>query len=123
MRNCLSPSSLNQVYYLPLGHLSRDTAPPKKKARKEIAGIITDWESRRKLTAATSLASFDADEDSMVKQGGMVSDDECNDAEREAVTKGPTAGAPQIEGKGKIVSDMLPNLTLLNNSVGECYQD
>ena len=42
--------------------------PPKKKARKEITGIVTDWESHHKttLSAATSLASINTDEDSMV---------------------------------------------------------
>lgn len=103
----LSESIYNITY-----HRSRDTAPPKKKARKEIAGIITDWESHRKptLSAATSLASIDADEDSMVKQGGMVSDDEHDNAEREAITKGPIA--PQKGGKGKLVSKYV---TIINS--------
>jgi hypothetical protein len=38
----------------------------------------------------------------MVKQGGMVSDGECDDAEREALAKGPTV--PQKGLKGKLVS-------------------
>jgi hypothetical protein len=113
-------------------HLSRDTAaitaPPKKKARKEIAGIVTDWESHRKptLSAATSLTSIDADEDSMIKQGGMVSDGEFDDAEREAIAKGPTA--PQKGGKGKLVSGYVTVIILtlvLNNlnSAAEYHQD
>ena len=38
----------------------------------------------------------------MVKQGGMVSDGECDDAEREALAKGRTV--PQKGLKGKLVS-------------------
>ena len=65
------------------------TTPPKKKAQKNIAGIFIDWESHRKPTLSAT-SSIDADEDSMVKQGRMVSDDECDDAEHEAIAKGPT---------------------------------
>ena len=105
---------------------STDSAPPRKKARKEIAGIVTDWESHRKttLSAATSLTSIDADEYSMVKQGGMVSDDEHDDAERSAtIAKRPTA--PQKGGKGKLVSESVHYqfTLLLNNSAAEYHQD
>ena len=87
-------------------------SPPKKKARKEITGIVTDWESHHKtmLSAATSLASINTDEDSMVKQGGMVNDDEDDDAECEAITKVPTT--PQKGGKGKLVSEYV---TIINS--------
>ena len=77
------------------------TTPPKKKAQKNIAGIFIDWESHRKPTLLAT-SSIDADEDSMVKQDGMVSDDECDDAEHEVIAKGPIL--LQKGSKGRLVS-------------------
>jgi len=49
----------------------------------------------------------------MVKQGGMVSDDEHDDAEREAVGKGQTAA--QKGGKGKLVSQNFNRYQVFSN--------
>ena len=69
-----------------------------------IGGIIANWESRWKptLPAAASKADFsNADNDSMVKTGGIVSDDEVDNVERKALAKEPTK--IQKGGKAKIV--------------------
>ena len=89
-----------------LHSLARDTAPPKKKAKKVamIGGIVADWESRRKptLPAAATRADFsNADDNSMVKTGGIVGDDEVDNVERKALAKEPTK--IQKGGKVKIV--------------------
>ena len=46
----------------------------------------------------------------MVKQGGMVNDDEDDDAEHEAIMKVPST--PQKGGKGKLVSEYV---TIINS--------
>lgn len=89
--------------------MARDTtAPPKKKAKKDTiasGGIVADWESHRKPiipSATASSADFsNADDHSMVKNGGILSDDEHDDVEREALAKEPTKF--QKGGKAKIV--------------------
>lgn len=88
-----------------LRSLDRDTAPLKKKAKKDaIGGIVADWESRRKpaLSATASSTDFsNADDNSMVKIGGIVSDDETDNVERKALVKEPTKILKS--GKAKIV--------------------
>ena len=82
------------------------TAPPKKKAKDTISGIIADWESCRKptLLAAASSATFsNADEDSMVKIGGILSDNEIDHVEYKALAKEPTKIQKGRNLKAKIV--------------------
>ena len=58
-----------------------------------IGGIVADLESHRKpipSATASSATLSNVDDDSMVKIGGIVSDDELDDVEREALAKEPT---------------------------------
>jgi hypothetical protein len=94
--------------------LARDTtAPLKKKAKKDaFGGIVADWESRRKPTltgpaAASSADSSNTDDNSMVKNRGIVSDDELDNVERKALAKEPTKF--QKGGKAKTVIDCFIN--------------
>lgn len=89
--------------------MARDTAPPKKKAKNlkdasPIGGIVANWDSRWKPTPQASAASNvgNADDDSMVNMGGIVSDNELDDVEREALAKEPTK-IQKGTGKAKIV--------------------
>lgn len=62
------------------------SAPPKKKAKKDLAGIAADWESRRTPVSSMAASTNDIDNESMVKQGGIASDGEGDDVERKAIT-------------------------------------
>ena len=52
------------------------SAPPKKKAKKDIAGITADWESHCKLVPSMATSMNNIENESMVKQGGIASDGE-----------------------------------------------
>ena len=80
-----------------------------------IGGIVADWEShRRPIPSATASSAnlSNADDDSMVKIGGIVSDDELDDVEREALAKEPTK--IQKGGNAKIVRDIFINYSQPN---------
>ena len=58
-----------------------------------IGGIVADWESHRKpipSATASSANLSNADDDSMVKIGGIVSDNELDDVKHEALAMEPT---------------------------------
>ena len=80
-----------------------------------IGGIIADWESHQKpiLSATASSANLsNADDDSMVKIGGIVSDNELDDIEHEALAKEPTK--IQKGGNAKIVGGLFINYSQPN---------
>ena len=67
------------------------STPPKKKAKKDMAGITADWESRRKPVPSMATSTNDIENESMVKQGGIASDGEGDNVERKAIANDHSA--------------------------------
>ena len=61
------------------------SAPPKKKAKKDIACITANWESCPKPVSSMATSTNDTDNESMVKQGGITSNGEGDNMERKAI--------------------------------------
>ena len=77
------------------------SAPPKKKAKKDLAGIDADWESHRKSVPSMAASTDDIDNESMVKQRGIASDGEGDEVERMAIAN--DRSVPKKGGKKKLV--------------------
>ena len=77
------------------------SAPPKQKAKKDIAGIAADWESRCQPVSSMATSTNDTDNESMVKQGGITSDGKGDNVECKAIANDHSA--PKKGGKKKLV--------------------